>query len=158
MPETKEIHFFGPKGQLGWLDPYYPCSVKIDGKAYKSSEHYYQSRKALSEKDQDWIASAPDAGIAKERAHSLDEGRRIKDWNSIKVAVERRAFLEKFRQNPELQEKLLATGDATLCEDNVGDMFWGSEGENMVGRLLMEVREELRKGSRGHSSMRKIQK
>ena len=47
-----------------------------------------------------------------------------------------------------LRAKLLATGDAELIEGNYWhDTFWGmcnGKGENHLGRLLMEVRSELR--------------
>jgi len=45
-------------------------------------------------------------------------------------------------------ERLLATGDQELIEGNTwGDRFWGvcdGEGQNQLGRLLMELRNELR--------------
>ena len=49
---------------------------------------------------------------------------------------------------PELKQKLLETGNTELVEGNTwGDTFWGVynvEGENILGRLLMKVREELK--------------
>ena len=54
----------------------------------------------------------------------------------------------KFEQHPELTEKLLATGDTYLEEGNTwGDRIWGTvngQGANNLGRILMEVREELK--------------
>lgn len=53
-------------------------------------------------------------------------------------------------QWPNLQEKLLATGDAYLEEGNTwGDRIWGTvdgQGENRLGQILMQVREEARQG------------
>ena len=52
---------------------------------------------------------------------------------------------------PSLREKLLATGDAYLEEgNNWGDTIWGTvngRGQNHLGRLLMEVRDAIRKGA-----------
>ena len=52
----------------------------------------------------------------------------------------------KFRQ-PDLRERLLATGDAALVEENVWrDRYWGvhrGHGLNRLGVLLMQVREEI---------------
>ena len=49
---------------------------------------------------------------------------------------------------PELAEKLLATGEAELIEGNSwGDTTWGvykDIGENRLGKLLMQVRQELK--------------
>ena len=60
---------------------------------------------------------------------------------------------EKFRI-PELREKLLATGNEELVEGNTWhDNIWGNcscdcckkiEGQNKLGKLLMQVREEIR--------------
>jgi hypothetical protein len=56
-------------------------------------------------------------------------------------------ILGKF-QDPELKTKLLATGDAELIEGNWwGDVYWGvcnGEGRNELGKILMQVRDELR--------------
>ncbi len=58
----------------------------------------------------------------------------------------------KFAQNESLQELLLGTGSRRLVEagttDNAVNRFWGEingKGENTLGKLLMELREELRK-------------
>ena len=55
--------------------------------------------------------------------------------------------LAKFTQNPDLKEKLLATGDESLEEGNTwGDTIWGTVdgvGENRLGKILMRVRDEL---------------
>ncbi len=62
----------------------------------------------------------------------------------------REALTAKFRQNPELLEQLLATGDAELVENSPVDYFWGigadGSGKNTLGKLLMEVRAALRAG------------
>ena len=69
-------------------------------------------------------------------------------WDSEKVAVMMSVVREKFRQHPDLAAMLLATGNELLVERNSwGDRFWGTdvdgEGENMLGKILMRVRDEL---------------
>ena len=53
----------------------------------------------------------------------------------------------KFEQNELLRQRLKETGTAYLIEGNTwGDTFWGkvdSKGENHLGLILMDVREEL---------------
>ena len=55
--------------------------------------------------------------------------------------------LQKFSTNAELKDFLLETGEAHLIEGNGwGDTFWGvsgGKGENHLGKILMEVRQEL---------------
>jgi ribA/ribD-fused uncharacterized protein len=69
------------------------------------------------------------------------------DWNDIKIDVMRDLLQEKFSDD-DLRELLLATGDAELIEGNTwNDYFWGvclGEGQNWLGKLLMEVRKELK--------------
>ena len=60
-------------------------------------------------------------------------------------------FLRIKFMNAELRDKLLETGDSVLIEGNTWhDNYWGNcscakckdiEGKNMLGRLLMQVRE-----------------
>ena len=69
------------------------------------------------------------------------------DWEEIKNDMMYEICLNKFEQNPDLAEKLKATGDAILIEGNTwGDKCWGQvngEGENRLGKILMRVREKL---------------
>jgi ribA/ribD-fused uncharacterized protein len=61
----------------------------------------------------------------------------------------RRAVLAKFSGHADIREVLLSTGDAVLLERTSGDYYWGcgsdGTGLNMLGRILMEVRDQLRR-------------
>jgi ribA/ribD-fused uncharacterized protein len=80
-----------------------------------------------------------------------------KAWDSVKYDVVKTANRAKYGQNPELRKKLIDTGAAILAEASPKDMIWGigldvatasvtppSEwpGQNLLGRILMELREE----------------
>ena len=78
------------------------------------------------------------------------KGRRIRlrsDWEKIKYIKMYSVCYAKFTQNPDLKEKLLQTGNEILEEGNDwGDKIWGTvngEGENNLGKILMEIRKEL---------------
>jgi ribA/ribD-fused uncharacterized protein len=88
------------------------------------------------------------------------EGRRCKlfskaEWDTKKDAVMLEHVRLKFQHNPDLAKKLIATGDALLVEGNTWhDNYWGDcyceeckniPGRNQLGKILMFVREELRK-------------
>ena len=77
--------------------------------------------------------------------------------NDIKMNHMKQGMQLKYKQNERLKELLKDTGSGTLAESNPFDLFWGTgkritdssafdrnwEGQNMTGRLLMEVRTEL---------------
>jgi len=75
------------------------------------------------------------------------------DWNDVKLKIMYDLLVIKFTQEP-FRSKLLATGDQNIVEGNFwNDKFWGvdikatpNEGENWLGRLLMDIRNKLQKG------------
>jgi ribA/ribD-fused uncharacterized protein len=66
----------------------------------------------------------------------------------VKDDIMREALRAKFTQHEDLRKILLETGDARLVEHTTNDRYWGDGGDgsglNMLGKLLMELREELR--------------
>ena len=58
------------------------------------------------------------------------------------------ALIGKFRQNKGLKKELFDTKDSYIVEKSKDDSFWGSgkdgEGKNILGRLLMLARDELK--------------
>jgi ribA/ribD-fused uncharacterized protein len=138
------------RGEHRFLSNFWPATVTLDGMAFRSTEHAYQAAKTtdMAERSKFQVVKTP--GAAKRL------GRRIKlrpDWESVKEAVMLDLNRQKF-SDPELAERLLGTGDAELIEGNTwGDRIWGMTlengrwiGQNLLGRILMRVREELRKG------------
>ncbi len=127
-----------------FLSNFYKCNVVVDGINYRSTEHYYQSMKTSREDLRQMIRDAPSPYYAKVIGGALRENDIIKDWESKRVGVMMKGIRAKFTQNPELREKLLATGETILHEGNMDDKFWGMEGRDMLGKLLMEIRSELK--------------
>lgn len=73
------------------------------------------------------------------------------DWDDAKVGIMRSILRAKVDQHEYVRRKLLETGERELVEDSWRDDFWGwgpgRDGTNMLGKLWMEVRAELRVGS-----------
>lgn len=73
------------------------------------------------------------------------------DWEQVKDQVMLDVVRAKFDQHHDLAQKLIATGDEELVEGNAwGDTYWGvcnSHGKNILGKILMRVRSELREES-----------
>lgn len=132
------------EGEFDFLSNFYPSPVTYLGVTYPTAEHAYQAQKTYDQKEHDRILMAPTPGRAKRI------GKTVKchpSWNTLRVDVMKGVIWSKFSQNPGLGQRLLATGNVTLIEGNVwGDRFWGQVdgfGENMLGKILMEVRTGL---------------
>ena len=139
----------GFNGEYQFLSNFYPCKIVFNGLTFTSVEAAFQSAKCLEpEQQKEFQDLAPREAKQKGRAAALRP-----DWEERKVAVMRRLLGIKFRDDPELLGKLLSTGGRLLTETNTWhDNFWGDctcahcaniRGENMLGKLLMELRGSL---------------
>lgn len=131
-------------GEYAFLSNYSASPFRIDYVLFPTMEHYFQANKADNQNDYLHIANAPTPGEAKRL------GRKIQlrpDWEKIKDNVMLTGLRKKFA-DPELRSLLLATGDEELVEGNYwGDTYWGvcnGVGQNKLGQLLMEIREEIK--------------
>lgn len=142
----KTINFYFRKKEYGWLSNFERAEQIVGTIKYKTNEHYYQSQKASRAVDFFWINDASSPFLAMKAGRSLRKGKELIDnWDNLKVKIMYEGLKAKFSQNENLKKKLLDTGDAILHEDSPSDMFWGKKGKDMLGKLLMEVRDELRK-------------
>lgn len=130
----------------------------FEGREYLTAEHAYQAGKARKEAVREWILSAPTPGLVAMAAHGLYTWDIVSDWSRIKFDRMRAVLRAKFTQHDDLREILLSTGGARLVEvgrvDNLVNRTWGEvngKGKNMLGVLLMDLRQELKTERRGHS-------
>jgi len=95
----------------------------------------------------DAILLAPSAHEAFKIAERFKDVRR-EDWDDVKVPYMKKILRAKADQHEYVKRKLLATGDRELIENSWRDNFWGwgpnKDGKNMLGKLWMEIREEMR--------------
>ncbi len=139
-----DVGIYGFFGDYHFLSNMHPAQVILDRIVYPTSEHAYVSEKTHNISLKHTIAMLPSGHDAKAfgRTVQLREG-----WNSYKITAMRRILVIKF-QDPVLRQKLLDTGDLYLEETNTWqDTFWGvyrGTGMNMLGKLLMSVRNEIR--------------
>jgi ribA/ribD-fused uncharacterized protein len=130
-----------------WLSNFFLNRVEWEGRVYSSAEAAYQSGKyPPAERD---VFTTLDPGPSKKLADINPYDKAV--WAARKERTMREVVWAKFSQNPELGKKLLATGDRYLEETNWwGDRLWGvyqGEGENLLGKILMETRARLAKES-----------
>lgn len=124
-----------------WLAP---IRVPWDDLLYPATEHAYQA------------AKTNDLGLRKKmlkmtpgqskRAGNKNPIR--SDWELVKVDIMTIVVSCKFAQHANLAEKLIMTGDKYIIEGNYhGDRFWGVDqnglGQNILGNILMQIREDL---------------
>ena len=78
------------------------------------------------------------------------------DWDRVRVTIMRWCLRVKLLQNwRKFGDLLVATGASPIVEESRKDPFWGAQpqgadrlvGMNVLGRLLMELREEFRTGT-----------
>ncbi|KAJ7592666.1 hypothetical protein C8J56DRAFT_480739 [Mycena floridula] len=141
-------------------DPHYgftnfsPHPVFYEGKRYPTSEHLFQSfkfhghRPNLAEHIRT-CSERPSVAFAEARRFQPEVRR---DWKKVNIAKMDQALWHKFTQHYDLQQELLATGDAELVEDSDKDAFWGvgadRRGRNELGKALERLRSKLREGFR----------
>lgn len=144
---NKAIRSFTGKNRF--LSNFYLAPVTIDGITYKNNEAAFQAQKCRTIEEKIEFASISNPTIAKRKGKKV-LGLDVALWNKSRIAIMKEVCMAKFIQNPELREMLLSTGNAELAEGNAwGDTFWGvdsktGKGKNNLGKVLMEIREELR--------------
>ncbi|CAL9370194.1 hypothetical protein SUDANB120_00848 [Streptomyces sp. enrichment culture] len=78
-----------------------------------------------------------------------------RDWERVKDDVMRRAVAATFRAHADIRDILLSTVDEEIAEDTATDHHWGrgrtGTGENMLGRIPMRTRNQLRAEGRDQS-------
>ena len=141
------IEFYSVNAAYGELSNFAPYPIKLRGKLWPTSEHFFQAQKFENRADQEEIRKVSSPMIAARMGR--DRKRKLRrDWERVKVGIMREAVEAKFRQHAELGELLLATGDAKLVEHTENDDYWGDGGDgsgrNELGRILIAVRDALR--------------
>ena len=139
-------------GEYEFLSNFYNCPIEYEGITYLNSEAAFQAAKTLDIKEREEFSNLPpNKAKAKGRKVNLRE-----DWEEMKFHIMYEIVKNKFLQNPNLLEKLIATGDAELIEGNWWhDNIWGDckcekcanqFKTNWLGKILMLVRQEVKNG------------
>lgn len=140
-----EFKFYRIKEPGGFLGNFWRARMFIYGRWWDWVEAPYQAEKTSvqAEKDLIWAATKP------MEARNLGQKVTMRpDWDAVKRSVMKECCLAKFLQHPDLRKQLMETGDMTLIEDSPVDWYWGcgkdGTGQNVLGQVLMELREELK--------------
>lgn len=144
MGEIREF-----RGKYRFLSNFWPTEVVLDDIIYPSVENAYQAAKT-----QDINLRFKICGLTPGEAKKFSRTFSTRnDWEKIKIETMEYLIRQKFR-SPKLKNELLLTEDKELIEGNYWhDNFWGRcycsrcknrKGLNILGRILMKIRGELR--------------
>ena len=156
------IGFFHENEEYGCFSNWYHAEFDYAGQHYVNSEQFMMYHKVLMFRKYelaDQIIQTNDPAKCKKIAGQKFPEFDSELWEKTCVAIVKRGVKAKFLQNRDILKILLNTGNAILAECSPYDKKWGIgidindpqrlvianwKGKNLLGRILMEVREELR--------------
>lgn len=158
-PDASAV-FRKTKERFGGLSNMAPgFSLNINGNLIRTSEALYQACRFPHMPDvQSLIIDEYSPMTAKMRSKPYRKESRS-DWDSVRIKIMKWCLRVKLAQNEKkFRELLLSTRDKSIVEESRRDAFWGAKrnsdnlliGTNVLGRLLMELREEIK--SEDHNS------
>ncbi|MEZ2225658.1 NADAR family protein [Microcoleus sp.] len=141
------IYFYSTRDEYGSFSNFSAHGFELDGEYWPTSEHYFQAQKFPGTHHSDRIRQLKTpkdaAKMGRDRTLPLRS-----DWEQVKDEIMKKAVLRKFETHGEIRKILLATGDEEIVENSPIDYYWGcgkdGSGKNMLGQILMAVREILR--------------
>lgn len=153
------IYFWG-----SFLSNWIPMDLQIeyDGHKFTTSEQLFMYKKAKFFGDEPVAARIVTLGTHPKDAK--DYGRQVRgyneeSWSKVREQMMYDSIYLKFSQYPKLKKQLLDTGDKILVEGTPFDPIWGVKikwdddrildeknwkGQNLLGKVLMDVRKDLR--------------
>ena len=160
--ETPNAIYF--QGQLSPFSNFYQSNLEIEGTTYHCVEQYYQAKKAerhgnneLFERIMLESDPAEIKKLSKSITPKLSSTPEAEQEANLKVMHQ--GLQAKFKHNPQLKAKLLATKNKILAEASAYDLFYGTgtalydrkctsetkfKGQNRLGMLLQEIRQSLK--------------
>lgn len=145
------IYFYKVNDDYGCFSNFSPHPINLQGTYWSTVEHYYQAQKFVGTPDAVVIpvihaAPTPEqaAALGRDRTRSVRP-----DWEQVKTQVMHEAVLIKFLTHIDIQTILISTGDRLIVENSPTDCYWGcggdKTGQNHLGKILMNVRQEIRR-------------
>ena len=158
--DCRPVLFWHEHEEYGKFSNWYTTKFVIDDFVYDTTEQYMMAQKAKLFHDAEHYTA-----ILRESSPAVCKqlGRAVKPfdpdrWKSVAYEIVKTANRAKFTQNPELLALLLSTKGRTLAEASPKDKIWGIgidastavgmneaewPGKNLLGKILMELRDEL---------------
>ena len=151
----KSIWFKKVAEEYGWMGNMAPYPIKFNGEVWLTSEALFQGMRYDDGDIQEIIRLEKSPMGAKMKAKKYKDKMVVVPMSLQDVENMKKCVRMKFDQNPQIKSKLMNTKDAFIFED-IGNRngerhkFWGAkkinesegDGHNMMGRILMELRDD----------------
>ena len=141
--ETGVIKF---RGANSTLSNFYLTPITVWNTTFKSTEHAYNYRKAI---EMGQHTTAEEIRQSRTGREAMDIAKSIatnEHWSNVKQSIMYQLLQIKATQSNAFRQDLLASKGKSLVEDTVNE-YWGrgrmGDGLNMLGRLLMVLRDQL---------------
>jgi len=164
METEKSIFFWKENNKFGFLNSFYTSHfVDENNIKYNCTEQYFMANKCLKF---DKSNRALYMNIMKTTIpYTIKKyGKQVNNfdksiWDKEKYELIKKGIRFKFSQNIKLRKKLIQTGNKNIYEATQYDKLWGRgmtmqeakeiedanfPGENLLGKALMEIREEIK--------------
>ncbi len=130
------------------FDSYAPFQIEWRGKQYPTAEHAFQAAHFFKTNPE--LAEQVRLTRSPREADDLANDNKQYDdpnWRAKRIVIMEEIVRAKYDQHPLVQETLRKSGDRPIVETNPNDAFWGwgpdRKGENMLGKIWMQLRAEL---------------
>lgn len=137
-------------GRFRWLSNFFETPIVYDGMTFPSVENAFQAAKTTNRLTRLNFCGQVRPNQAKAMGRQLTLR---SDWEDVKEQVMLDCLRNKFAAGTTLAQLLVDTGKEPLKEGNTWhDNTWGDckcercvdiKGQNLLGKLLMQVRDEL---------------
>lgn len=81
---------------------------------------------------------------------------KIRNWKTVRRVYMTRALYTLVQMYPEIEEYLIGTEKALIAESSAYDHYWGigrdQRGENMTGKVWMDIREKIYEKGKSQST------
>ncbi|WP_170791368.1 NADAR family protein [Ruegeria lacuscaerulensis] len=141
------IYFYAQTDLYAEFSNFAPFGIAMEGVWWRTVEHYFQAQKFHDAAYRERIRQS----IKPKDAKALGMTRSIplrSDREEVKDRIMLDAVRVKFATHETPRVLLLSTGTAQIVENAPMDSYWGcgpdGQGWNKLGKILMQVRSELR--------------
>jgi ribA/ribD-fused uncharacterized protein len=156
--DESDAIYFSRRDSDELLGSHVEKSFLLEETLWPSVEHYLQAMQYESTDEQERVRSlaSPEAAYNESKVRWLNMrwlknrwfNKKRENWTDLRRVYLTRAVYTQCMTHEEVANRLLATGDKKLVENDQYDYYWGCgrdrRGTNMYGQVLMSVRDKLR--------------